>query len=759
MPIEIPKIDDRNSYQQILTEALSRIPVHNPEWTNFNNDSDPGVTILQLFAFMYESLLYRSNLIPERNRLKFLTLLGIPMQAAAAAEGFVVINNEKGPLKTITLSKDLEVMAGKVPFRTLDSLDVLPVEAQIYYKSKLPPDRRKQVEEIYAQLYASHEEAGKLEFYETIPLESPTNSASIPTFDLGNKDIIIDGSLWIALLARPREDPDEARKAIANKILNIGIMPDYSATSKVLLPGGPVTTEGQATLYFEIATREFQAGTDILIPKYNRLKATMETDILTKPGVVKVTLPDAEGLKMWDITEPLEPGTGDFPPSLEDTKALERIITWIRVRLPEEKTGSGLSAKISWVGINATRVMQRAHISSEKLGPGTGEPDQSVTLVNTPVIPDTVKLTVNGEPWSITDDLMAAAPEVEQGLLSAVPEAKREAQLPNDVHLQVKQESKVFTVDRESGKIQFGDGARGKRPPNGAAIRVSYDYGGGRQGNVNIGEINKSPALPSGFTVINPLPTKGGDEPESVSEAERNIPRYLRHKDRLVTENDFKDIAQRTPGVDIGRVEAISLFNPNLPDDLSPGTITIMVIPRYDVAQPEAPIPDRLFLELVCKHLEPRRLVTTEVHVVGPKYKNIYVSVGIEVAAGWDFPPVREAVNNAIRDFLSPLKGGRDGKGWPLKKAVVAKELEAEATRVEGVAYVTQLLLGDEFGDDVDYVPLSGVELPRILKVDTQQGDPEPLEQLLGEATISLEDAAKRKQIVPVPVIPKECRG
>ena len=128
MPLEIPKLDDRN-YQQILDETLSRIRVHTPEWTNYS-DSDPGATILQLFAFMTESLLYRCNLVPERNRRKFLSLLGIPMQPAAAAEGFVVFSNEGGSPETVTLSPDLEVMAGKTPFRTRDGLDVLQTVRQ-----------------------------------------------------------------------------------------------------------------------------------------------------------------------------------------------------------------------------------------------------------------------------------------------------------------------------------------------------------------------------------------------------------------------------------------------------------------------------------------------------------------------------------------------------------------------------------------------------------------------------------------------------
>src|ERR1700758_5106095 len=111
-----PTIDSR-TYQDLVDEALARIPIHNPEWTNFNH-SDPGVTLIELFAFLTENLLYRANQIPERNRLKFLSLLGIPLQPASAARGIVTFANERGPLRTFTLSPGLEVRAGSVPFRT-----------------------------------------------------------------------------------------------------------------------------------------------------------------------------------------------------------------------------------------------------------------------------------------------------------------------------------------------------------------------------------------------------------------------------------------------------------------------------------------------------------------------------------------------------------------------------------------------------------------------------------------------------------------
>ncbi|MEA2080027.1 MAG: hypothetical protein U9P00_09260, partial [Pseudomonadota bacterium] len=80
MPLPEP-ITQPLRYQEILSEAVRRVPVHNPEWTNLS-DSDPGMTLLQLFAFMTENLAYRADRIPERNRQKFLRLLGVELMPA-----------------------------------------------------------------------------------------------------------------------------------------------------------------------------------------------------------------------------------------------------------------------------------------------------------------------------------------------------------------------------------------------------------------------------------------------------------------------------------------------------------------------------------------------------------------------------------------------------------------------------------------------------------------------------------------------------
>jgi Baseplate J-like protein len=89
MPLEanLPVIDDR-TFDDIVTEARSRIARYTPEWAPVwtdVNDSDPGVTLVQLFAWLTEMLIYRLGKVPSLNYLKFLELMGIQLNPAAPA--------------------------------------------------------------------------------------------------------------------------------------------------------------------------------------------------------------------------------------------------------------------------------------------------------------------------------------------------------------------------------------------------------------------------------------------------------------------------------------------------------------------------------------------------------------------------------------------------------------------------------------------------------------------------------------------------
>jgi predicted phage baseplate assembly protein len=480
------------------------------------------------------------------------------------------------------------------------------------------------------------------------------------------------------------------------------------------------------------------------------LETRSSSDLLAQPGVVELTLPDADGLRLWSDLEPLEVGADAYPPSLEDDVMASRVVTWVRIRLPgEEERGGGskqIEARLSWIGINCARVQQRWRIRGERLGLGSGEPDQRFTLANTPVIKDSVELTVNGEAWEHIDALHAAAPEV-PGLLGDDGETTAATG--------VTRSPKVFTVDRESGDIAFGDGYRGMRPPRGAVIIADYDTGGGPRGNVPIGAINSSTDLPQGMQVHNAVPTWGGTESESVDSAQRRIPGWLRHRDRLVSEEDYRQIVEDTPGVALGRSEILPLMHPELPDVTSEGVVTVMVVPRHDPIQPDAPRADRLFLQAVCAHLEPRRILTTELHVRGPEYVPIYVSVGITLVPHADTTAAIHEVQKRLRTFLSPLTGGFEESGWTLHRPVVPAELLAVAARVTTVSQVNDVLLGDAQGVERLSLPMEGLQLPRLMALSVTEGDAVPVQNLLPDTLA--DPATLDERLVPVPVIPEVC--
>ena len=80
MPIPRYMLADLDA-EALAQEMVRRIPAHTPEWSN-PRVGDPGRTLIDLFAWLAETLLYRVNLIPERQRLEFLRLLNIPLRPA-----------------------------------------------------------------------------------------------------------------------------------------------------------------------------------------------------------------------------------------------------------------------------------------------------------------------------------------------------------------------------------------------------------------------------------------------------------------------------------------------------------------------------------------------------------------------------------------------------------------------------------------------------------------------------------------------------
>ncbi|HEX3527313.1 MAG TPA: baseplate J/gp47 family protein [Thermoanaerobaculia bacterium] len=771
MPVTLPKIDDRR-YDDLLGEAIARIPVHTPEWTNFNR-SDPGVTLIEVFAFLTESLFYRANLIPDRNRKRFLQLLRIPLQTATPAQGLVTIANQapSPDPQPVVLGDGVEARSGQVPFRTTRGLDVLPVEGRLWVKQKVDAPSP-ELKSYYQQLYASYRgtPAGiEPQLYEAVPFPARDGTA----VDLGGT---VDNCLWLALLMREADartglTPDLMRQRIANRTLSLGVVPSVEDSGATLPAGRAFGAAAAAALRVEAPNVPASGGLPETaadrVPEYRALAVSADGDLFSVPGIADVTLPDASSLVLWNNIDPLEAGVDALPPAIEDQAVSDRIITWLRI-----SPSTTAAARFLWMGINAVPVTQSAQIVNELLPDGTGEPEQVVKLSRPPVLPGSVTVTVTtfqtpqGQTgvWQEIDDLGAAGAEV------PVPDPRIAPGGPKPPN-GTSERAQVFALNAEAGEIRFGDGAHGARPPAGAKIRASYEYSLGAQGNVGAGTINSSPVLPEGFKVANPVAAWGGADSEAVADGEKQIAHYLQHRDRLVTADDFRTITLRTPGVAIGRVEVLPCYQPGFGGAEVPGAVTLMLIPVTDPQQPDAPLPRRDFLDAVCRYLDPRRLVTTQIFLRGPDYQGIWISLGIKVAAGFNESQIGEAVKQDILTFLAPTAGGREtlpddpallfdadgvANGWKLGKPVVALELAAVANRTRGVDFVLgDVLLAREDGTPVASLDLTGLQLPRVLGIRVTNGPAASLDDLRGTKAGG---STQAPAIVQIPVIPEECR-
>jgi predicted phage baseplate assembly protein len=83
VPLVPPQLDDL-SFSTVAELLRRQIPLYAPEWTD-HNDSDPGITLIQLFAHLAEMIGYRLNQVPDKTYVEFLKLIGVRVRPAEAA--------------------------------------------------------------------------------------------------------------------------------------------------------------------------------------------------------------------------------------------------------------------------------------------------------------------------------------------------------------------------------------------------------------------------------------------------------------------------------------------------------------------------------------------------------------------------------------------------------------------------------------------------------------------------------------------------
>ncbi len=734
MPIRPPALDDR-SFEDLYADMLRRVPAHTPEWTDVR-EGDPGEALLRLFAYLGDTILYRANLIPERQRLAFLRLLGQPLRPARPARGLIQASIDDEAFSDIVTLPQRSAISKPEHFELDGELSILPVEGKAYIRRR-PDDRESsQLSDLIGDLQSLYGISGNGSAYVTTPVfEGGAAEAA-------GRDIIaetIDDCLWFALLAPSPEAAVVA--AVRDRLgggsenrraaLSVGVAPLIDIPARL----EAVTSPAPISHVWEICTGAGDGD------EYLPLEMLLDgTNGLTRQGVQKLLLPgkDDFGVPDNDVLANIHAGVGNRPPRIDDPIEASRLIAWLRLRpLPEAKLSS---LKLGWAGINAGSATQLKTLGRQQIGRGTGASGQQFDLGAT-----------NVEAGSLVIEV-----EEEEGM-------RQWRQVPDLAH--AARGDRVFSLDAEAGQVSFGDGVRGMAPGLGRAVHVAYlRSGGGKKGNLPAGSLKSitGPSPTPKLKLNQPLAMSGGIEAETLELAEARIPALLRHGDRAVTKSDYAALAMATPGTAVGRVEILEKFKPQQRRSGLPGVLSVMAIPARAGTEKPAPRPDRAMLESVYGWLDSRRPLGTELYVIGPDYVPMGVSAAVELVDPDQREAVLDMVSQTIRLHLWPLApGGPDGQGWPLGRAVDDRLIETAIARVPGVRSIAPVRLFSRHRSG-RYLPiredrtgrgqlrLRRWQLPELTMLSVSVGD---------SASSSLPPAGGEgdDNAVAIPVVPELC--
>lgn len=736
MPFVPPGLDDRR-FDDLVAELIARIPAHTPEWTN-PREGDPGRTLIELFAWLGDSLLYRANLIPERQRLAFLRLVGQQMRPAEPARTLVCVRTDDEMITRPPVIQPLAAVTGPVMFETRGELTVLPVNADIYYKRRLDADATRRMQPLVDGLRSVYGLASPVVPYTT----ASVFAAGAEPAGLDVVRDTVDGCLWLALLATKPELVDAVRAGMGKadsggaQLLSVGVLPTLTVPA-LFEDIGP---RARIPHQWEACARVKTSG-EI---EYVALDIIEDSSLgLTRRGVLRIALPPADNMAVPDndVRQEVTAGVGDKPPRLDDPKKADRLVAWLRLRPLD-----GIEQlSLSWLGINTVEADQRSTLTGQVIGQSDGSANQHFQLPGQSIEIATLQLQVE-EPnqgyqlWQRIDDLALAG-----------------------------RDHAAYSLDAEAGTIQFGDGVRGRVPVTGMRVRVaSMRAGGGSQGNLPPGSLTAisardlSGSLVPKLAVTQPLVADGGADTETLAAAEQRVPALFRHRDRCVTSEDYKRLAADTPGVRMGRVEVLPQFRPHQRQTGILGVISVMVLPGQDAVRAPNPRADRPFLETVHAYLDERRPLGTELYVIGCEYIPLGISVAVTLANGANHEGTLTTVREALRRFLWPLAGGGvQGAGWALGTAVRERELEVAVARVSGVTAVRGIKLFRRVDDDWQriqpladnaQIALEMWQLPELLAV-VAVADGDAPDSLTGP-TGSLSGASG----IAVPVVVDMCR-
>ncbi|HPS89963.1 MAG TPA: hypothetical protein PLC35_08340, partial [Methanosarcina vacuolata] len=435
MTVPVPNLDNR-TFEQLLKEARRSISNYAPEWTNYN-PADPGITLIELLAWLAEITSYRVNLVTEEHLRKYLELLGVRprgLQSAIAYLSFAYLSFETKDV--VSLEKGTVFLAEnngeEIDFELLEDIVINPLKLEKIianevavslaqsstsrsqcdgFKKFLMKDQRKGPSSVTA----SNQEKGS-----TLQKNSPIYGIFDRSSQNENPDLFF-APFGLSLKEKSQLylgfKTDGAKNEIDLKSLNFMCY----LYEKDLIDPGKHGEEAECEYEFESARLKWEISISSEENSWKEVIPEDGTRNFTKSG--RLFFKSIEGWVCSSIN------ILSSSENNQKSDGCDGKYFWLRCTLLDSKYE--YPPRIEKILLNTAPVIQKKRLTDIVLETSHGLPGQVFELPETPVLRGSIKLALGGE-WKEVEDF--------------------DVSTPKDLH---------FTLESTKGEIRFGDGIKG----------------------------------------------------------------------------------------------------------------------------------------------------------------------------------------------------------------------------------------------------------------------------------------------------------
>jgi len=637
--LQVPKLDDLD-YKKLFERARGMIPALTDEWTDFNL-SDPGITTLQTFAWLYDSLNYYLGATGEIHRLKYYKLLGIyPEQSASRCH----ISIDAEPGTEILMPRGTKLAAGDVIFETQETYRGMAGRRIGIYNEvggkKTDLSAFAGADGEFAPVFAVGTTDTALYLGFTCPfsgavrLFAETESGRRNPFGDGfslseTAWAYYDGRGWKPAELLGDETCGFLRSGYiflnlpgttgiyGRKDMNRGHYlrctlkrNEYDvrpAIGRVLVN----CTEALQTNTFAEAAEVESAGEEILpIDRFIGEKDVIGVWV-QKDGAYEEFCRAGEAGRRCAVE------TGDFP--------WQRKIRFAKRHIPEKGTKILLTIRSGDVAYET------------ELGRTDGCANQSLSF----------------DAENVCDIRLA---------LSWEENGRTRCRLWNRCAelYQAGYDDEVFSYDGRNRTVTFGDSIHGMQPePNLTVTAVTVRTSRLQDGNVLADRVDAYAGPDLGYGVTNPCPAEGGISRVTGRDLDELIEQKLSAVTRAVNEQDYKQIILSTPGLMIDSVAVIPMkeYCKYTNEPFRPNTVYVAVKPRSSEPRP---VLSETYRRIISEHLEKFRLLSTDIVVIPARYNAIDVYCRLVLSD--KTAAAKAEVEAAIRRLVDTVSTGEYGR-------------------------------------------------------------------------------------------------